>query len=166
MRKLGAWCATVTLGAVALHSTSILAAGTLPHFRCYAVEGPAPGQVVNLNDQFNVVQGPVREPKYLCTEVDKEVIKGLTLPTKGALDHLVCYVLTGPPATKDAVIDNQLQGQFVRVGAGELLCVPTTKTPVPKPTREQIVEHMSTNICRCGTYQRIVRAVERAAREA
>jgi isoquinoline 1-oxidoreductase alpha subunit len=36
----------------------------------------------------------------------------------------------------------------------------------PKPTREQIVEHMSTNICRGGTYQRIVRAVERAAREA
>jgi isoquinoline 1-oxidoreductase alpha subunit len=31
-----------------------------------------------------------------------------------------------------------------------------------KPTREQIIEHMSTNICRCGTYQRIVRAVERA----
>ena len=30
----------------------------------------------------------------------------------------------------------------------------------------QIVEHMSTNICRCGTYPRIVRAIERAAREA
>jgi aerobic-type carbon monoxide dehydrogenase small subunit (CoxS/CutS family) len=25
---------------------------------------------------------------------------------------------------------------------------------------------MSANLCRCGTYQRIVRAVERAAREA
>ena len=36
----------------------------------------------------------------------------------------------------------------------------------PSPTRQQIVDHMSTNICRCGTYQRIVRAVERAAREA
>ena len=36
----------------------------------------------------------------------------------------------------------------------------------PKPTRDQIVEHMSTNICRCGTYQRIVRAVERAAQKA
>src|SRR5437870_7960253 len=36
----------------------------------------------------------------------------------------------------------------------------------PKPTRDQIVEHMSTNICRCGTYQRIVRAIERAVREA
>src|SRR5690349_19994002 len=36
----------------------------------------------------------------------------------------------------------------------------------PKPSRQQIVEHMSANICRCGTYQRIVRAVERAAKEA
>ena len=36
----------------------------------------------------------------------------------------------------------------------------------PKPSRADIVEHMSTNICRCGTYQRIVRAVERATREA
>ena len=35
----------------------------------------------------------------------------------------------------------------------------------PRPTREQIVEHMSANICRCGTYQRIVRAIERAAKE-
>ena len=35
----------------------------------------------------------------------------------------------------------------------------------PRPTREQIVEHMSTNICRCGTYVRIVRAIERAAKE-
>ena len=36
----------------------------------------------------------------------------------------------------------------------------------PKPPRAQIVAHMSANLCRCGTYQRIVRAVERAAREA
>jgi isoquinoline 1-oxidoreductase alpha subunit len=35
----------------------------------------------------------------------------------------------------------------------------------PRPTRAEIVDHMSANICRCGTYQRIVRAIERAARE-
>jgi isoquinoline 1-oxidoreductase alpha subunit len=35
----------------------------------------------------------------------------------------------------------------------------------PKPTREQIVSHMDGNLCRCGTYGRIVRAIERAARE-
>jgi len=35
----------------------------------------------------------------------------------------------------------------------------------PNPSREEIVGHMSTNICRCGTYPRIVKAIERAARE-
>ena len=35
-----------------------------------------------------------------------------------------------------------------------------------RPTREQIVAHMDGNICRCGTYPRIVRAIQRAAREA
>ena len=36
----------------------------------------------------------------------------------------------------------------------------------PQPNREEIVTHMNTNICRCGTYTRIVRAIERAAEEA
>ena len=34
-----------------------------------------------------------------------------------------------------------------------------------QPSRDQIVEHMNSNICRCGTYPRIVRAIERAAKE-
>jgi isoquinoline 1-oxidoreductase alpha subunit len=49
-------------------------------------------------------------------------------------------------------------GQIMQ--AAELLA--KTKTP----TREQIVEHMDGNLCRCGTYPRIVRAIERAAKEA
>jgi isoquinoline 1-oxidoreductase subunit alpha len=36
----------------------------------------------------------------------------------------------------------------------------------PKPTREQIVEHMDGNLCRCGTYLQIISAIQRAAREA
>ncbi len=35
-----------------------------------------------------------------------------------------------------------------------------------KPSRADIVAHMDGNICRCGTYHRIIAAVERAAREA
>jgi len=35
-----------------------------------------------------------------------------------------------------------------------------------KPTREQIVAHMSGNICRCGTYNRIIAAIQRAAKQA
>ena len=33
----------------------------------------------------------------------------------------------------------------------------------PKPTDDQIDETMSENLCRCGTYQRIRRAIHRAA---
>jgi len=33
----------------------------------------------------------------------------------------------------------------------------------PTPSDEQIVQHMNRNICRCGTYPRIVAAVKRAA---
>jgi isoquinoline 1-oxidoreductase alpha subunit len=35
-----------------------------------------------------------------------------------------------------------------------------------KPSRDQIVQHMNGNLCRCGTYPRIVRAIQRAAQEA
>lgn len=33
----------------------------------------------------------------------------------------------------------------------------------PKPSRDEIVKHMDGNICRCGTYPRIVNAIEIAA---
>jgi aerobic-type carbon monoxide dehydrogenase small subunit (CoxS/CutS family) len=34
----------------------------------------------------------------------------------------------------------------------------------PNPTREEIVEHLNGNICRCGTYPRILAAVSSAAK--
>jgi isoquinoline 1-oxidoreductase alpha subunit len=36
-------------------------------------------------------------------------------------------------------------------------------TKTPHPTHEQIDEAMNGNICRCATYQRIRRAIQRAA---
>jgi aerobic-type carbon monoxide dehydrogenase small subunit (CoxS/CutS family) len=33
----------------------------------------------------------------------------------------------------------------------------------PRPTREQIVDGMNGNVCRCGTYARIIAAMEQAA---
>jgi len=35
----------------------------------------------------------------------------------------------------------------------------------PKPSRAEIVAHMDGNLCRCGTYHRIISAIERASRE-
>jgi isoquinoline 1-oxidoreductase alpha subunit len=49
--------------------------------------------------------------------------------------------------------------------SGQIMSAAALLKETPKPSREQIVEHMNTNICRCGTYPRIVRAIERAARE-
>ena len=33
----------------------------------------------------------------------------------------------------------------------------------PKPSRDEIVKHMDRNVCRCGTYLRIVKAIEIAS---
>jgi isoquinoline 1-oxidoreductase alpha subunit len=49
--------------------------------------------------------------------------------------------------------------------SGQIMSAAALLKETPKPSRDQIVEHMNTNICRCGTYPRIVRAIERAARE-
>jgi|SRR6516164_1738910 isoquinoline 1-oxidoreductase alpha subunit len=49
--------------------------------------------------------------------------------------------------------------------SGQIMSAAALLAETSRPTREKIVEHMSANICRCGTYPRIVRAIERAARE-
>ena len=49
--------------------------------------------------------------------------------------------------------------------SGQIMSAAALLARNPRPTRPEIVEHMSGNLCRCGTYQRIIRAIERAARE-
>ena len=49
--------------------------------------------------------------------------------------------------------------------SGQLMSAAALLAANPSPTREQIKDHMNANICRCGTYPRIVRAIERAAKE-
>lgn len=49
--------------------------------------------------------------------------------------------------------------------SGQIMKAAELLAKTSKPSREQIVEHMDGNLCRCGSYPRIVRAIERAARE-
>jgi len=49
--------------------------------------------------------------------------------------------------------------------SGQIMQAATLLASNPNPSREQIVAHMDGNLCRCGTYTRIVAAIERAARE-
>lgn len=50
--------------------------------------------------------------------------------------------------------------------SGQIMQAATLLAKKKNPSRDEIVRHMDGNICRCGTYQRIVKAIERAAKEA
>ena len=49
--------------------------------------------------------------------------------------------------------------------SGQIMRAAALLKETPKPGREQIVRAMSSNLCRCGSYDRIVAAVERAVGE-
>ena len=47
--------------------------------------------------------------------------------------------------------------------SGQIMQASALLGRTPLPTREQIIEHMDGNICRCGTYVRIRDAIKQAA---
>ena len=49
--------------------------------------------------------------------------------------------------------------------SGQIMQAAALLAPNKKASRAQIVRHMNGNICRCGTYPRIVRAIQRASKE-
>jgi isoquinoline 1-oxidoreductase alpha subunit len=49
--------------------------------------------------------------------------------------------------------------------SGQIMQAAALLAQRPNPTRDEIVNHMDGNICRCGTYPKIIRAIERAVQE-
>ncbi len=49
--------------------------------------------------------------------------------------------------------------------SGQIMQAATLLEQNAAPTREEIVQHMDGNICRCGTYNRIISAIQLAAEE-
>ena len=49
--------------------------------------------------------------------------------------------------------------------SGQIMKAATLLDKNKDPSREEIVEHMNTNLCRCGTYNSIIAAIQRAAEE-
>ena len=47
--------------------------------------------------------------------------------------------------------------------SGMIIAAASLLNKNPKPSREEIVKHMDANVCRCGTYPRIVNAIEIAS---
>jgi isoquinoline 1-oxidoreductase alpha subunit len=49
--------------------------------------------------------------------------------------------------------------------SGQIMQAAALLASKKNPSRDDIIRHMDGNICRCGTYPRILRPVERAAKE-
>jgi isoquinoline 1-oxidoreductase subunit alpha len=49
--------------------------------------------------------------------------------------------------------------------SGQIMKAAELLAKTPKPSRDQIVEHMDGNICRCGTYHNIIAAIQLASKE-
>jgi aerobic-type carbon monoxide dehydrogenase small subunit (CoxS/CutS family) len=47
--------------------------------------------------------------------------------------------------------------------SGMIIAAASLLNKNPKPSRDEIIKHMDGNVCRCGTYPRIVNAIEIAA---
>ena len=68
----------------------------------------------------------------------------------------------------------RLQEAFIKTDAmqcayctsGMIVSANALLSKTPKPNREQIIEGMNGNICRCGTYQRIIEAIQVASGQA
>ena len=68
----------------------------------------------------------------------------------------------------------RLQEAFIKTDAmqcayctsGMIVSANALLSKTPKPNREQIIEGMNGNICRCGTYQRIIEAIQMASGQA
>jgi len=108
---------------------------SVPHERCFRINEPAPGYVVNLTTQFgrleNVVVGPAY---YLCAPASKTTY--YPPPAAPPEPHSKCYLIQGPPVNQTVNVKSQFTpagGVPATVGAPTLLCVPAGKNGAPIP---------------------------------
>jgi isoquinoline 1-oxidoreductase alpha subunit len=104
-----------------------------------------------------------------CTvHVDGEPTFSCLTPLESVADRAVTTI-EGLSASGDHPLQRAwIAEQVPQCGycqSGQIMRAAALLAENKRPSREQIVEHMSTNLCRCGTYLRIARAIERAARE-
>ena len=67
----------------------------------------------------------------------------------------------GHPVQKAWIAEDVPQCGYCQ--SGQIMSAAALLSANPKPTDEDIDQAMSANICRCGTYQRIRKAIHRAA---
>ena len=105
-----------------------------------------------------------------CTlHVDGQAVRSCQMSVSSAAGRAVTTIeglgSGGEHALQKAWVAEQVP-QCGYCQSGQIMQAADLLQKTPHPTRDQIVLAMDGNICRCGTYPRIIRAIERAAKDA
>jgi isoquinoline 1-oxidoreductase alpha subunit len=104
-----------------------------------------------------------------CTvHIDGEAVRSCAMPASLVAGKSVTTIEGLSPDGSHPLQKAWIAEQVPQCGycqSGQIMQAATLLAGNKNPTREQIVDHMDGNICRCGTYLRIISAIERAARE-
>ena len=103
-----------------------------------------------------------------CTvHVDGHAMKACSLPAASMATGQEITTIEG--LSKDGSHPLQkawIEAQVPQCGycqSGQIMQAATLLDTNPNPSREEILTHMRGNLCRCGTYMRILKAVQLAA---
>lgn len=104
-----------------------------------------------------------------CTvHVDNVAVRSCVLPVSAVAGKSVTTIEglsnDGSHPLQKAWVKEQVP-QCGYCQSGQIMQAVTLLANNSSPSRKEIVAHMDGNLCRCGTYSRIIRAIERAARE-
>jgi nicotinate dehydrogenase subunit A len=106
-----------------------------------------------------------------CTVIiDGAAVRSCVYPASTAKGHKITTLEgLGSPAKPDPLQQAFIDEQAVQCGYcinGMIMTAKALLVTNPHPTEAQIKQALAANLCRCGTHMRIVRAVQRASKEA
>ncbi|QCK88767.1 (2Fe-2S)-binding protein [Phreatobacter aquaticus] len=105
-----------------------------------------------------------------CTiHIDGVAARACATPLSGAVGAKIVTIEGLPGGADHPVIKAWITEQAPQCGycqSGQVMSAAALLAQTPKPTRQQIVDAMDGNLCRCGSYNQIIAAVERASQGA
>ena len=103
-----------------------------------------------------------------CTvHMDGSAVRACTVTASAAAGKTITTIEGLSPGSTHALQAAWIAEQVPQCGycqSGQIMSAAALLARTPQPTDQQIDSAMSGNICRCGTYGRIRRAIHRAAR--
>jgi nicotinate dehydrogenase subunit A len=100
--------------------------------------------------------------------VDGKAVPSCVTPVKDAVGRAVTTLeglgTTEKPDRVQAAFIAEQAAQCGYCTTGMIMAATALLRVNPHPTREQVMQGLATNLCRCGTHTRIIDAVLRAAR--